>query len=157
MKADKQTKKGVLGVLDEIKASYLGRDIDGVMRHDAQDDDVIFVMTGSDEIYTGFSAIKKVIQRDFAQSIAVTIEHLSEPVVSASGTVAWLEMHGVTRIKLLVGSVKMIGRLTAILERREGHWLFVHVHLSVPALGQKKGKSFATAFRRRSLRRKKKG
>ena len=157
MNADKETRKAVLAVLDETKDAYLNRDIDGIMRHVAQDDDVIFVLTGNDEIYTGFRAIKEVIQRDFDQSVSVTLEQLSEPVVSTSGTVAWLEMHGLSRVNLLVGSVKIIGRLTAILERRKGRWLFMHVHFSMPAFGQKKGKSFATAFRRRSVRRKKKG
>ena len=156
MKADKKIREEVLQILEEAKGAYLKQDVDGVMQHVSKDPDVIFVLTGQDEIYTGHSEVKKVICRDFDQAEGVKIESTSEPVVSASGNVAWLEMHGVARVKLVIGSLKILGRVTILFEKRDSNWLIMQVHFSVPALGQKKGQSFATGLIRGRFRRKKK-
>jgi ketosteroid isomerase-like protein len=107
----------------------------------APDPDVTFIGTGVDEERIGISEIKEQIQRDWAQSESASIDW-DRLCVSAQGTVAWVAAN--VRLKARVSGREMTlsGRITAVMDKRDGRWLIDQLHMSVPMVGQKEGHSF---------------
>jgi ketosteroid isomerase-like protein len=141
MNADEQTTSDVKEVLIHFGESFSRRDMGSLSDLIAPDPDVTFIGTGVDEERVGISEIKEQIQRDWAQSESASIDwgRLS---VSAQGTVAWVAAN--VRLKARVSGREMTlsGRITAVMDKRDGRWLIDQLHMSVPMAGQEEGHSF---------------
>ena len=141
MRASPRTQAAVQATLQQWKDAYSRRDVDAALAVIAPDDDVVGIGTGPDEWRVGSEEFKAQLERDFAQSEALSVDY--EPlVVSAAGPVAWVA--GRARVQALVEGqdVSLTGRFTAVLEQREGRWLLVQTHFSLPAAEQAEGRSF---------------
>lgn len=141
MKASPPTQAAVQATLQQWKDAYSQQDVDGALAVIAPDDDVVGIGTGPDEWRVGPEEFKAQLERDFAQSEALSVDY--EPlVVSEAGPVAWVA--GRARVQAWVEGqdVSLTGRFTAVLEQREGRWLLVQTHFSLPAAQQAEGRSF---------------
>jgi ketosteroid isomerase-like protein len=141
MKASPPTQAAVLATLQQWKDAYSRRDLDGALSVIAPDADVVGIGTGPDEWRVGPEEFKAQLERDFAQSEALSVDY--EPlVVSEAGPVAWVA--GRARVLGRVGGqeLTLTGRFTAVLERREDRWLLMQTHFSLPAAEQAEGRSF---------------
>lgn len=144
MKADTQTEAEVMGVLKQYNEAYAKRDLEGILGLFAPDPDVVVIGTGLDEKRIGLAEIKTQFQRDFTQSQEASIE-FDWYSVSMEGSVAWVAADCVAHVKTTDGQeVELSARSTAVLEKREGKWLIVQMHASVPAAEQNEGQSFPT-------------
>lgn len=107
----------------------------------ASDPDIVMYGTGKDEKRIGTTEIKAQAERDWAQSesTALSFEWTS---VSAAGNVAWVATDATFRIKAGGQEIVLPARMTAVLEKRDGKWLIVQSHFSLPATEQAEGESF---------------
>jgi ketosteroid isomerase-like protein len=141
MKASPRTQAAVQATLQQWKDAYSRRDLDAALTVVAPDDDVVGIGTGPDEWRVGPEEFKAQLERDFAQSEALSVDY--QPlVVSAAGPVAWVAGRASVQARVEGQDVAMSGRFTAVLEQREGRWLLMQTHFSLPAAEQAEGRSF---------------
>jgi ketosteroid isomerase-like protein len=141
MKASPPTQAAVQATLQQWKDAYTQRDVDGALAVIAPDEDVVGIGTGPDEWRVGPEEFKAQLERDFAQSEALSVDY--EPlVVSAAGPVAWVAGRARVRARVEGQDVSLTGRFTAVLEQRGDRWLLMQTHFSVPAAEQAEGRSF---------------
>jgi ketosteroid isomerase-like protein len=141
MKASPPTQAAVQATLQQWKDAYSQRNLDSALAVIAPDDDVVGIGRGPDEWRVGPEEFKAQLERDFAQAEALSIDY--EPlVVSEAGPVAWVAGRARIQARVEGQEVAMSGRFTAVLEQREGRWLLMQTHFSVPAAEQAEGRSF---------------
>ena len=130
-----------MSVLNGLAKSYGERDIDRVMALFAPDADVVWYGSGPDEKRIGTAEIRAQIERDWAQSDAASITY-GHTSISSAGPVAWVAADLTFNVKVAGQEFDIDGRLTNVLEKREGEWLMVQGHFSVPSTAQDEGESF---------------
>jgi uncharacterized protein (TIGR02246 family) len=141
MQASPSTQAAVQATLQQWKDAYSRRDVDGALAVMAPDADVVGIGTGPDEWRVGPEEFKAQLERDFAQSEALSVDY--EPlVVSEAGPVAWVAGRARVRARVEGQELTLAGRFTAVLEQRQGRWLLVQTHFSLPAAEQAEGQSF---------------
>ena len=142
MKADNQTHSEVKAALDNWADSYIKRDIKRLLSCVAPDVDVLMYGTGADEKRIGLHGIQTQAERDWSQTDASAFI-LHNPTISALGPVAWSAAD--TTFKVQVGGQEMAfpARFTGVFEKRDGKWVVVQAHFSVPA-AQAEGESVPT-------------
>jgi ketosteroid isomerase-like protein len=141
MKASPPTQAAVQATLQQWKDAYSQQDVDGALAVIAPDDDVVGIGTGPDEWRVGPEEFKAQLERDFAQSEALSVDY--QPlVVSEAGPVAWVAGRATVQARVEGQGLTLTGRFTAVLEQREGRWLLVQTHFSLPAAQQAEGRSF---------------
>ena len=143
MRADAKTEAEVIAVINQVKEAFNKRDLNSIPILFAPDPDVVFYGTGADEKGIGQAGINADWERAFAQSEASSIE-LGWISVSAAGSVAWVASDCIIRAKVSGQEISFPIRFTTVLEQRNGKWLIVQSHASVPAAGQKEGESWPT-------------
>jgi len=141
MNADEQTVSEVTEILTHFVEAYSRRDMGSLSALLAPDPDVTFFGTGADEERVGLTEIKEQIQRDWAQSESASIDwgRLS---VSAQETVAWVAAHVTLKARASGKDMIFPGRITVVMDKRDGKWLIDQWHISVPMSGQEEGHSF---------------
>ena len=141
MKASPRTHAAVQATLQRWKDAYSQQDLDGALAVIAPDDDVVGIGTGPDEWRVGPEEFRAQLERDFAQSEALSIDY--EPLVmSEAGPVAWVAGRATVQARVEGQELTLTGRFTAVLEQRGDRWLLVQTHFSLPAAEQAKGESF---------------
>jgi ketosteroid isomerase-like protein len=141
MQASPSTQAAVQATLQQWKDAYGRRDVDGALAVMAPDEDVVGIGTGPDEWRVGPEEFKAQLERDFAQSEALSVDY--EPlVVSEAGPVAWVAGRARVRARVEGQDVSLTGRFTAVLEQRGDRWLLMQTHFSLPAAEQADGRSF---------------
>jgi len=141
MRASPSTQAAVQATLQQWKDAYSRRDMDGALAVMAPDADVLGIGTGPDEWRVGPAAFRAQLERDLAQSEALSVDY--EPlVVSEAGPVAWVAGRATVQARVDGQDLALTGRFTAVLEQREGRWLLMQTHFSLPAAEQAEGRSF---------------
>ena|SRR5215218_1324890 len=141
MRAGPQTQAAVEATLKQWADAYSKRDLDRVLALIARDDDVVGIGTGQDEWRVGPEEFKAQLERDFSQAEALAVAY--EPVVvSEAGPVAWVAGRASVQARVDGQDLALAGRFTAVLEHRDGRWLLVQTHFSLPAAEQAEGRSF---------------
>jgi ketosteroid isomerase-like protein len=135
MKADVKTEAEIMTTLNRFIKAYQDKDLAGILKLFAPDPDVVFYGNGEDEKSIGIVGIREQAEHDWSQSSAVSLE-IKWSSVSSAGAVAWLAAD--IEIHAGVGGIEMRlpARLTALLEKRAGEWLFMQWHASVPTIEQ---------------------
>ena len=141
MKADARTEAEVQAALKRMTDAYARRDLNGVLDCFATDADVVLYGTGADEKCIGPDQVRKQVERDWAQSESAAMA-FSWTSVSSAGTVAWAAVDGTFKFRAGGHEGTMPARGTFVLEKRDGKWLIVHMHVSTPNVAQQAGKSF---------------
>ena len=99
MKADAGTEAAVMSTLRKLFEGYESRDMDSVLSCHAPDPDLVCIGTGVDEKSLGLDEVRTHLERDLAQSEAVSIE-LGWSSVSAAGSVAWVAGDSIIHVKV---------------------------------------------------------
>jgi uncharacterized protein (TIGR02246 family) len=137
-----ETRQQVIAAMDDWAAAYDHKDPAAYAAAFGDDDDVIPLGTGADEIAVGRDAIRHMIQRDFEEAEQVRVE-LGDVRVAAAGDVAWAVMPKAAVEVTVGGQEESIPlRITAVFQRTDGPWLIRHAHVSAPMAGQETGHSF---------------
>jgi class 3 adenylate cyclase len=132
-------------VLARIVDAAGRRDAESAVEFFADDPDVFLYGTGVDEARKGRAEIRAQIERDLSQSDAWSWT-LGQQSISSAGDVAWTAGDVVIRVTVGDDTLDVPHRLTTVLERRDGRWLMLQMHLSVPNGGQAIGQSFPTSL-----------
>jgi uncharacterized protein (TIGR02246 family) len=129
--------------LETFADAYAKRDMRRLSSAFAPDPDVLMYGTGVDEKSIGLTALRQFIERDWSQSEAVTLKY-GWMSVSSAGPVAWVATDATFNVRTGGKDVALPARMTFVLEQRDGRWLIVQGHASVPAAGQAEGRAFPT-------------
>ena len=131
MQATPQTGAEIQSVLDQFSAGYGKKDIDALLSLFDADPNVLVIGTGEDEKRTGQEEIRIQFERDFCQSEKLTVE-FENVAISEKDAVCWVA--GDTNVYLTAEgrAMHVYLRFTAVLTRKNGKWLFVQTHFSVP-------------------------
>jgi len=141
MKADPKTATEVRAALDRFAGAYERRELTAVMAALAPDPDVVVLGSGPDERRVGPAQIREQVERDWQQSDAASLE-FGWMQISARGPIAWVACD-VTFYATIEGETDQFpGRLTAVLENRDGVWIIVLWHFAIPPAEQTAGNSF---------------
>lgn len=144
MKADAQTQAAVMATLEQFKQAYEQRDMEQLLAVFAPDPDTVLMGTGADEKRVGLAEIRAQAERDWSQSDSASWEW-GWSSVSGAGSVAWATVDAVGKIAVSGQEMRLPLRLTVVLEQRDGRWLWVQAHASLPAQNEAEGESFPTA------------
>jgi ketosteroid isomerase-like protein len=139
--ADQKITSEVKETLHHFSDAFKKRDMGSLMSLLAPDPDVTFFGTGADEERVGSSQIQEQFQRDWAQSESTSID-FDRISVSAHGPVAWVAGDVTLKASAKGKEWDIPGRVTSVMEKRDGQWLIEQWHLSVPMAGQEQGHSF---------------
>ena len=131
MKADDITKKEVMAVICKFVEAYSKRDINNLLSIIAIDEDITVFGLEPDEKCIGIDKIKSQLERDWYQTNISSIE-FTWISISSAGLLAWVASEALMKIKANGTSVILPSRITSVLEKRDGKWLVVQAHFSVP-------------------------
>ena len=131
MRADQETERAVLAVLDAFNDALGRRDLEATLALFVTDADVTLVGSEVGETATGPSELRSFFERIFARPGTFFFEWRS-CTVSARGEVAWFFADAAARYTEHERVATVSYRTTGILEWREDRWLFVQYHGSEP-------------------------
>ncbi len=140
MKADEITQTEVTQTLKGMFSAYKKRDLKAVLSFWAPDSDVVIIGSGADEKSVGRKEFSESLKRDFSQAEITGID-FKNFAVSSAGLVAWFSTDMTFRGITDGSEFSLPGRLTGVMENRDGKWLWVQMHFSVPSSGQSQGQS----------------
>lgn len=131
-------KAAVKAVFDEWIKCIETEDMELFSKLIAPDDDMVNFGTDAAERWVGWEPLKESVQKQFESfdNVSLSIRELVIKV-HKSGEVAWLscffDFKGTAMDEpfIVEGS-----RFTAVLEKRNGNWVIVQMHNSVPVRGQ---------------------
>jgi ketosteroid isomerase-like protein len=143
MKADSKTQSEVLLSFKGMFEAYKKKDLQATLSFWAPDPDIVVIGTGEDEKGMGITYLTESLRRDWAQGEvqSIGVKNFS---VSATGTVAWISADVSFHGKAGEAEFDLPMRLTGVMEKRNGRWLWVQMHLSTPSSGQEHGQSWPT-------------
>jgi ketosteroid isomerase-like protein len=133
MKADAQTEAEVLATLNAAMEAYERREMDVLLDYLAPDLDVIqFGMSAANAKRVGREELKAEFESDWAASEAASCD-IGWHSVSVAGSAAWVAAEALFHWKEADEPEETIqARLTVVFEKREGRWLWMHSHFSIP-------------------------
>jgi ketosteroid isomerase-like protein len=129
VQADAQTREEILLVLGELRAAVSQRRIEGVLSLFAPDADATLIGSSTGEIARGPLELRRFLEQVFAAPRTISWEW-DDVSVSCSGDVAWLWLEGAL---VLDGRSERPYRISGVLERRQGRWLWTLFHGSEPS------------------------
>jgi ketosteroid isomerase-like protein len=129
VQADAQTREEILWTLGELRAAVSERRIEGVLSLFAPDADTTLIGSSAGEIARGPLELRAFLERLFASPQTVGWEW-DDVSVSAQGDVAWLWLEGAL---VLDGRSDRAYRISGVLERRAGRWLWTFFHGAEPS------------------------
>jgi uncharacterized protein (TIGR02246 family) len=131
-------KAQVQSVLDQWYQMVETENLELFSRIMAHDPDMVTFGTDAAERWVGWEALNESVQKQFESFENVKISVTKQVIkISESGTVAWVSW--VMDCDLLAQGepVSMKGaRITGVLEKRQGSWVIVQCHTSIPVAGQ---------------------
>jgi len=131
-------KAAVKTMLDEWIQCIETEDMELASKIFASDDDLVAFGTDAAEHFIGWEPFKESLQKQFDAAENVDASTREEVVkVHKSGEVAWISFLLDMEVTSLGESFSLEGmRLTGVMEKRNGNWVVVQVHASVPVAGQ---------------------
>lgn len=104
----------------------------------ARDDDMVIFGTDVNERWIGWKPLKEAVEKQFASFEKAKMTCKDQVIkVHHSGQVAWFSEILDFDVVAQGQPVRIEGtRMTGVLEKRNGSWLFVQGHYSVPVAGQ---------------------
>jgi ketosteroid isomerase-like protein len=129
MQADAQTREEILWALGEFRAAVAEKRLEGVLSAFTPDADTVIIGSSGGEIARGPIEMRPFLEQVFARPEAVSWEW-DDVNVSASGDVAWLWLEGAYTLD---GVSQAPYRISGVLERRQGRWLWTLFHGSEPS------------------------
>jgi ketosteroid isomerase-like protein len=129
VQADAATREEVLLALGEFRAAVSERRLEGALSLFAPDADATVIGSSLGEIARGPTELRAFLEQIFASPQAVSWEW-DDVSISAAGDVAWLWLEGAL---VLDGRSDRAYRISGVLERRSGRWLWTLFHGSEPS------------------------
>lgn len=132
MRADEDVEAAVLGVLDELSRRVSDKDVEGVCRLFAEDDDVTWMGGEAMELAQGREALEQLLKATFERPPTYVIRWKTR-LVSARGDVAWVVASAIVHVRVADQEVRAPFRVSALLLYSAGAWRLVVFHSSEPS------------------------
>ena len=130
-------KANVKLVVDKFEQFWETKDMELLSRIMAHDADMVNYGTDAAEYFVGWKALKETLEKMLPSIESINISVKDQVIkVHPSGNMAWFSQ--VWDWDIVVGGQPVHSkgqRLTGILEKRNGNWVFVQFHNSVPVSG----------------------
>lgn len=142
MKADQKTLDEVTQTFKGMFEAYKKQDLKGVLSFWAPDPDIFVLGSGEHEKAIGVEQFSAQLKRDWEQAKVLGIA-VKNFLVSTAVSVARFSAD--TNFHCEASDCRAFYlplRLTGVMEKRSGRWLWVQMHLSVPNLNQEHGQSW---------------
>ena len=125
-------------VVDQLGQVSMDEDLDLLSRILAHDADMVFFGTDAAEVLVGYEAIRESFEVQLAAYDEMRIATRDQVLrVHSGGEVAWFSQFWDVEVEAGGELVSIEGmRATGVLEKRDGAWVFVQFHGSVPVSGQ---------------------
>jgi ketosteroid isomerase-like protein len=124
----------IRSVIEQFELARESEDFATIERIWAPDDDIVLFGSEGDEQLVGFEAIKKAMVRQFDELENILISIRDQKIkINKTGTTAWFSQ--ILNYNFIYQDENMSFegiRFTGVLEKRDGHWVLVQGHLSVP-------------------------
>jgi ketosteroid isomerase-like protein len=138
-KVDVGTEKAqVRQVLNEYQQVFENGDTTLFFRIMAHDSDMVNFGTDAAERWVGWNELKESTKQQMATFHNTSLVISDQVIhVAPTGNIAWFSEVGDLNTTVGDQPVEVRGmRVTGVLEKRAGEWLFVQIHHSVPVSGQ---------------------
>ena len=129
MQADAATRSEVLYVLGELRSALAQKRLEGVLTLFAPDADGVLIGSAAGELARGPMEMRPFFEELFESENTYSWEW-DDVSVSCAGDVAWLWTEGALVVN---GRSARPYRISAVLEQRQGRWLFCLFHGSEPS------------------------
>src|SRR5215212_6746156 len=116
--------------LGEFRAAVSERRLEGVLSLFAPDADATLIGSSTGEIARGPVELRAFLERTFTSAAHAISWEWDDVSISAAGDVAWLWLEGAL---VLDGRSAVAYRISGVLERRQGRWLWSLFHGSEPS------------------------
>lgn len=122
-----------------LKRYYIAlseRDIELLSDVMAHDEDMVNFGTDSDERWTGWSELEEIYRKQFEAITKYEISRHEQVVkLNPSADTAWFSEILKARVEAMDDIYELSLRISGVLEKREGKWVIVHFHRSLPKEG----------------------
>ena len=125
-------------VVDQFGELWMNEDLDLVAEIFVPGSDLMIIGTDAAEVWAGYDMFTASLREQFAAYEDTEVMTRDQVVtVHPSGETAWFKE--IADWHVTVGGERMEVndmRVTGVLEKRDGAWMFVQMHVSVPVSGQ---------------------
>lgn len=123
------------GLIDDLFSAMDAQDLDRFRELNARDPDVVHVGTDADERWVGWETLAAATEDQFRSLESFRVSHRQRHVkVLGSGDVACFSQVMDIRTRDSTGTHRLeAARLTGVAEKRDGQWVLVQTHLSLPS------------------------
>ena len=131
-------KSAVKTLIDDWIKCIEAEDMELLSKFISHDDNMVFFGTDAAERWVGWEPLKESMQKQF-DSVDNTHLKIRELVIKVhnSGEVAWVSLLWDFKGEAMGEQFSIEGaRVTGVLEKRNGNWVFVQSHTSMPVTGQ---------------------
>jgi len=139
MSNDPDYRGEIIAALGRYKTAYSKKDENMLLA--ATDAGFFGFGSGPDEKVGNTEELKKQLHRDFAQCEDLDID-FGPMEIAGDGNVAWCAAECIISATVGGERQRLQGRMTVVLRKTSGKWLFAHTHFSVPDRRQSEGRSF---------------
>ncbi len=129
MLADAETREEILVALGEFRAAVSERRLEGVLSLFAPDADATLIGSSVGEVARGPIEMRPFLKTAFEAPHSISWEW-DDVSISSCGDVAWLWLEGALAFD---GRSDRAYRISGVLERRAGRWLWTLFHGSEPS------------------------
>ena len=131
MRADQETREAVNEILEKMARAIAAKDITAFMSLFAKDPNMLTVGLEEAELSIGAIQLKERMQETFKEAETISLKY-GWTTIKANGPVAWVASHVTYNIKKKgQEALSLSTRLTGILEKTDGKWLWVQLHFSM--------------------------
>lgn len=122
----------VRGFLNRQIKAFDNRDINALMEMLTPDASAVMLGNGPDDRWVGPEAIKKAYQQQMAQYVSEKIT-LHGTTIGVKDTTAWFTTQArILKKAVTKGRTTLLINWSGVLQKREGKWLLVQSHFSLP-------------------------
>jgi class 3 adenylate cyclase/ketosteroid isomerase-like protein len=132
MRAEPVTEREVMRVVRSMMSAFITLDPEDYMRHLVDDDALLVIGTGPNEVVHGHAAVREIIRAQLAELRGGNVRFLWDRV-SQHGEVAWVSGEVSVKAELLDGTMSDFptARYTTVLTQQNGQWRINTLHVSV--------------------------
>lgn len=124
----------VRSVIDDFFTAMDEQNLDTLSEITAHDAEMVNIGTDSEEYWKGWEALKKDTIAMFQKMKSYQVRRRKEVInISSTGTVAWFTFIMDSEVETEDDKyTTKNARFSGVMEKRDGQWMFVQSHLSVP-------------------------
>ncbi len=132
MKVDEATRKAVNEVLARMAEAMAAKDINAFIKLFSKDPNILSITPEEEGMYIGPTLLKRGMEKTFNEAESLSLKY-GWTSIRANGPVAWVSSHVYYNIKKKgKQKVSLSARMTGVLEKDNGSWLWAQFHFSAP-------------------------